>query len=118
MSSFEGRVAVITGAGRGMGRAHACLLASRGASVVVQDILEAEARETVRMVKDGGAEAQAIVCDVTDIRSLRAELAAMERRLGRLDILVNNAGIGGEAPLDEISEQEFDRMFAVHVKGS
>ena len=118
MSSFEGRVAVITGGGRGMGRAHACRLASRGASVVVQDILEAEAYETVRMVRDAGGEAQAIVCDVTDIRSVRAELAAMERRLGRLDILVNNAGIGGEAPLEEISEQEFDRMFAVHVKGS
>jgi 3-oxoacyl-[acyl-carrier protein] reductase len=118
MSNFEGRTAVITGGGRGMGRAHACLLAARGASVVVQDILEAEAHETVRLVRDAGGEAHPIICDVTDIRSLRAELAAMERRLGRLDILVNNAGIGSEAPLDEITEQEFDRMFAVHVKGS
>src|SRR3954462_3809517 len=118
MPNFEGRVAVITGGGRGMGRAHACLLAAGGASVVVQDILEAEAQETVDMVRDSGGEAQAIICDVTDTRRLQAELAAMERRLGRLDILVNNAGIGSEAPLEEITEQDFDRMFAVHVKGS
>jgi 3-oxoacyl-[acyl-carrier protein] reductase len=118
MPSFEGRVAVITGGGRGMGRAHARLLAAGGASVVVQDILEPEAQETVRMIRDAGGQGQAIICDVTDTRRLQHELAAMERRLGRLDILVNNAGIGSEATLEEITEEDFDRMFAVHVKGS
>src|SRR5262245_66660492 len=117
MSNFEGRVAVITGGGRGMGRAHACLLAARGASVVVQDILEAEAHETVRLVRDAGGEAQAIICDVTDIRSLRSELAALERGLVRVVILVNNAGIGDWASFDVITSLELYRLFEDHVMG-
>jgi 3-oxoacyl-[acyl-carrier protein] reductase len=119
MASFEGRVAAITGAGRGMGRAHACLLAERGAAgIIVQDILEAEAAETVRMIRDAGGKAEAIICDVTDVTRLQAELREAERRFGRIDILINNAGIGGEEAIEEITEKQFDRMFAVHVKGS
>src|ERR1041384_2171080 len=94
MPSFEGRVAVITGGGRGMGRAHARLLAAGGASVVVQDILEPEAQETVRMVREAGGQAQALICDVTDNGRPPGELAAAERRLRRVAILVDNAGVG------------------------
>jgi 3-oxoacyl-[acyl-carrier protein] reductase len=118
MVNFKDQVAVITGAGRGMGRAHAKLLAERGATVVVQDILADEARETVSQIEAASGKAEAMIGDITDVPRLKSALADAERRLGRIDILVNNAGIGGEAPFEEITEQEFDRMFAVHVKGS
>jgi 3-oxoacyl-[acyl-carrier protein] reductase len=116
MSGFEGKVAVITGAARGMGKAHAKLLAERGASVVVQDILGEQAEETAREIRDAGGKAESMACDITETSRLKAALADAERRLGRIDILVNNAGIGSEEPLEEITEAQFDRMFAVHVK--
>jgi len=118
MANFDGQVAVITGAGRGMGRAHAKLLAERGATVIVQDILADETRETVSQIESAGGKAEAMIGDITDVARLKSALLDAESRLGRIDILVNNAGIGGEAPFEEITEQDFDRMFAVHVKGS
>src|SRR5262245_8358513 len=104
MANFDGQVAVITGAGRGMGRAHAKLLAERGATVIVQDILAEESRETVAEIEAAGGKAEAIICDITDIPRLKSALVDAERRLGRIDILVNNAGIGSEAAFEEITE--------------
>lgn len=118
MAQFEGKVAVITGAARGMGEAHARLLASRGASVVVQDILGERAEATAESIRLAGGRAEAMACDITDIGRVKSLLEDVERRLGSIDILVNNAGIGSEEPLEEISEAQFDRMFGVHVKGA
>jgi 3-oxoacyl-[acyl-carrier protein] reductase len=118
MHDLAGRVACITGAGAGMGKAHALLLAERGATVVVQDIVGKRAEETASLIRSAGGEAVFIVCDVSDPRATTDALQDAERRLGAIDILVNNAGIGGEPKIEETSEGEFDHTFAVHVKGT
>jgi 3-oxoacyl-[acyl-carrier protein] reductase len=117
MRELEGWVAVVTGAGAGMGRAHALLLAERGAHVIAQDIRDGAAEETAGLARAAGGGAEALACDVAD-PALKGLLAAAGERLGRVDILVNNAGIGGEPTIEETTEEHFDRMFAVHVKGA
>ena len=93
MGKLEGKVALITGAGRGMGRSHGLLMAKEGAEIIVQDIDSALAEESVAMIRDGGGRARAVVCDVADVAACTAEVAAVEAKLGHIDILVNNAGI-------------------------
>ncbi len=114
MAELEGRRALITGAGRGMGRAHALKMAEHGASVVVQDIDADLAGQTVALVAERGGTAQAMVGDVADIKDLQRQIAAA----GPIDILVNNAGIDRPGTIEEIDEAGFDEMFAIHVKGS
>ena len=118
MGKLDGRVALITGAGRGMGRTHGLLMAKEGAEVVVQDVNSALAEESAAEIREGGGRARTAVFDVSDVAACRAEVAALEEALGRIDILVNNAGIDTPGELAEIEESAFDRMFAVHVKGS
>jgi 3-oxoacyl-[acyl-carrier protein] reductase len=115
---LEGRVAVITGSGSGIGQATAWLMAERGSCVVVQDIDAAGAKVTARGVEERGAPVVVQVSDIAD-PSADAELVrAAESHFERIDILVNNAGIGIDRPIEEIDERAFDRMIAVHVKGS
>jgi 3-oxoacyl-[acyl-carrier protein] reductase len=101
-----------------MGKAHAELLAQGGATVVVQDILGDLAKATADGINKSGGKAEVIVCDITDIPTFTRQLQDIEKKLGRIDILVNNAGIGSEETIEEISEQQFDRSFGVHVKGT
>ena len=93
-------------------------LAKEGAEIIVQDIDSALAEESVAMIRDGGGRARAVVCDVADVAACTAEVAAVEAKLGHIDILVNNAGIDTPGELSEIDETDFERMFAIHVKGS
>ncbi|MCC6471083.1 MAG: SDR family oxidoreductase [Alphaproteobacteria bacterium] len=118
MGNLIGKVALITGSGDGMGRAHAVLMASRGADIVVNDIRRDAAEETARMVKALGRKAHVVACDVADTAAVRALAAEGIGTMGKVDILVNNAGFGQRAQLPEIVEKDFDRMMAVHVKGS
>ena len=116
--SLKNRVAIVTGAGSGMGRAHARLMAERGAILVCQDIDRAGASETAEAIRAAGGKAQPAVFDIADVPAADAAFGALRDAMGRVDILVNNAGIGSVAELHQIDRAAFARMFDVHVKGS
>lgn len=118
MSTLTGKVAMITGSGDGMGKAHAILMAERGADIVVHDIKADLADETAAAVRKLGRKAHVGACDVADVAAVQRLVADATAAMGRIDILVNNAGYGQRSETQAITEQEFDRMFAVHVKGS
>jgi len=112
---LAGKVALVTGAARGIGRAIAPRLARDGAAVVVNYAGSAQqAQETVGLIEQGVA-VQADVSKVGDVKRL---FDACFEKFGRLDILVNNAGVIFHKPVAEVSEAEFDRIFAVNVKGT
>ena len=115
---LDGRVALITGSGAGMGQAHALLMAERGAGIVVHDINAKGAEETAAGVRKTGARAEVIVCDIREIGAMQREIRAAEQRMGSIDILVNNAGIDDDRPIEGYDEPSFQRMFDIHVKGS
>jgi len=117
-SRFDGQVAWITGSGRGMGRAHAELLASRGADIVIHDVLKEEAASVAAAVTALGRRVLVSNADITDVSAMRALAAQAERELGAVDILVNNAGIGQHLAIEEITPEHYQRMFDIHVKGS
>lgn len=117
-SSLEGRNALVTGAGGGMGRSHALLLAERGADVIVLDIIDG-VDETAAMIRERGRRAHPLKVDVRDVSALQSGIKEGAGEFGPIDILVNNAGVGGRRLLiDEISVEDFDRMFEVHVRGT
>ncbi|MDF5756438.1 SDR family oxidoreductase [Spongiactinospora sp. TRM90649] len=124
---FEGKVAIVTGAGHGLGRSHALLLAARGASVVVNDLggtLEgagaspAPAEEVVKLIADNGGRAVASTDDVTTPEGARAIVTTALDAFGAADILVNNAGILRDRSFGKMSVEEFDAVLAVHVRGA
>jgi NAD(P)-dependent dehydrogenase (short-subunit alcohol dehydrogenase family) len=114
MGKLDGKLAVITGAGGGIGSATARLFAREGASVVLADVALELAEAVAHEIKDGGCEARAVACDVADEASVQAALADV----GRLDVLVNNAGVTVGRPLVETSVQEWDRVMAVNLRGT
>ncbi|TCJ16169.1 beta-ketoacyl-ACP reductase [Rubrobacter taiwanensis] len=115
---LHGRVALVTGAGQGIGAAEAVKLAEEGAKVAVLDITEEAARGTVEKIRGFGGEAIAIGCDVSDAGQVEAAVQRVVDRFGRLDILVNNAGIIRDNLLFKMSEEDWDRVIDVHLKGS
>jgi NAD(P)-dependent dehydrogenase (short-subunit alcohol dehydrogenase family) len=124
--NLEGRVAIVTGAGRGLGREHALELARHGARIVVNDLgtsLSGEgvshgpADEVVELIRAGGGEAVSNGADVADFEQARAMIRQAVDTFGRLDILVNNAGFVRDRMLMNISEDEWDAVVRVHLKG-
>jgi NAD(P)-dependent dehydrogenase (short-subunit alcohol dehydrogenase family) len=116
VGSLEGRVAIITGAGRGLGREHALLFAAEGAKVVVNDLGEV-AEETAAEIRAAGGEAIASNHDITAWDGGRDLVDSAVRGFGRLDVLVNNAGILRDRMLVSMSEEEWDLVVQVHLKG-
>lgn len=114
---FKGKVALITGAGRGIGRASALRLASEGAAVSVADMDEKGGRETVRMVEDKGAQAVFILADVTRSEDVQRMVAETVKALGGIDILFPGAGVGAGGTVDSISEAEWDRVVNLDLRG-
>jgi NAD(P)-dependent dehydrogenase (short-subunit alcohol dehydrogenase family) len=115
---LEDRVALVTGAGSGIGRAAAVAYAREGAKVVVAGRRIAELEQTARLIAESGGEAYAVVTDIAVAHQVRNLIDATVERYGRLDAAFNNAGIEGHfAPIAEMSEEDFDEVIAINLKG-
>ena len=114
---LKDKVALITGAASGIGRASALRFAQEGAKVVAVDIQEESADETAVLIRAEGGTATSIYADVTDSDAVRRMISAAMEAYGRLDILFNNAGISIRGTILDMDEESFDQIFAVNVKG-
>jgi len=114
---LKGKVAIITGARRGMGRSHAITLAKAGAKIVVADISLKDCEIVVDEIKKAGGEAMAVKCDVTKKEEVDSMVKAAVKKWEKVDILVNNAGICQFKPFLELTEEEWDRTIDINLKG-
>lgn len=117
MFELNGKVAVVTGAGSGIGEAIAALFAKQGAHAAVLDLDEAAAARVVEKIRGAGGKADAWACDVSSASGVKSVFGDVVGRLKRIDILVNNAGIPGVGDILKTSEDDFDRVYRVNVKG-
>ena len=117
MSNLTGKVAIITGARRGMGKSHALELAKAGTKVVVSDISEEDCQKVVKEIRKEGEEAIAIKCDVSKKEEVSEMVKRIIEKFGKIDILVNNAGICQFKPFLELTEEEWDRTIDINLKG-
>jgi 3-oxoacyl-[acyl-carrier protein] reductase len=115
--SLEGRVALVTGAGSGIGRAMAYVFAQRGCDVVIGDVSEDRAQRVAAEVAGLGVQALPLMADVADSGAVNEMVARALSELGRIDILVNNAGYDEECPTENMSDEMWSRMIAVHLDG-
>jgi 3-oxoacyl-[acyl-carrier protein] reductase len=120
---LEGKVAVVTGSGRGIGRSEALQLARYGARIIVSDIgVDTEGRRTARSVADeivaNGGEAESVTEDLMVEAGAKRTIEAAVEYFGRVDIVVNNAGLRGGNPVDKLTEEQWDKVIGSHLKAS
>ena len=115
---LDDKVAIVTGAGRSLGRAYAIALAQAGAAVVVNDVDDVTARETVAEIQAGGGRAIAVVGPVGPTETAESLVRAAVHEFGRLDILVANAGVLRDRVLWKMSDEDFDLVIETHLRGS
>jgi len=116
--TLAGKVAVVTGAGSGIGRAAAALFAREGAAVAAVDLAEAAAKETVAQIAGTGGHAMAAVADVSDPDQVSRAFDRILGDLGRVDVLYNNAGVNSSGSVMDATDEDWDRCFAVNAKGT
>jgi len=118
MKRLEQRIAIVTGSGQGIGRAIACGFAREGCGVVVADVNEESARTVKNEIEGGGGRALAMRTDVSDEMSVQTMIKKSLEEFGKIDILVNNAGIFPTSSVEEMSEEEWDRVIGTNLVGA
>lgn len=116
--AIPGKVAVVTGAGSGIGEATAHLFAKAGAKMVIADLVQEDGQRTADAIKGAGGEAIALQCDVADEASVQAMVKGARDAFGGIDVLVNNAAYRPKADFFEMTVEDWDRMHAVNTRGT
>jgi 3-oxoacyl-[acyl-carrier protein] reductase len=117
MSALSDKVAVVTGAGRGIGAATAQRLAAEGAAVAVVDLASSSTDGTVAAIRAAGGVALGVECDVSDSGAVTGAFAEIHDTLGSVDVLVNNAGVIRDNLLFKMTDDDWDVVMAVHLRG-
>jgi NAD(P)-dependent dehydrogenase (short-subunit alcohol dehydrogenase family) len=115
---LKDKVAIVTGAGAGIGRAIALLFSEEGAKVVVAEVLEDRGLETVSLITEKGNQALFIKTDVRDLNDIQRAVSETVREFGRIDVLVNNAGVLQYLPFVQVTEEDWDRIIDINLKGT
>jgi len=118
MYNLNGQVAIVTGAGSGLGKAIALRLSLEGAAIVAADVKKKDAERLVEEMKNLGRRALAVEADVAEEKEVAQMVKAALDHFGSIDILVNNAGVAGASPIVDLSETEWDRILRVNLKGT
>jgi len=116
--SLEGKIALVTGGARGIGREIALLLASQGADIALCDVNLEQAEETAKEIRSSGRGCLAFKVDVTDLKSVQEMVDKILDKFKKLDILINNAGITKDNLILRMSEEDWDKVIAVNLKGT
>lgn len=117
MFELNNKIALVTGARRGMGRTHALALGTQGATVIVTDIDAKECMPVVKEIESAGGTAVCFTMDVSNAKEVNKVFDEVIKKFGRIDILVNNAGIFNTKPALEMTEKEWDTMLSINLKG-